>query len=1155
MPLLPHTAVGAVVRAGVGVDPRDRADAERYLAALTADERIREALAISSPSLDRALRGLLDGAPMKPAAVRKLVLGVTRYVLRAAARPTPFGLLAGIAPVSYADDCRIRVGDAHRAAVRPDSGWLLGLIRPWESEPALLRKLRVVAHDLGFRRGLRWVLPVSPAPDETDAPISRTEEVSVRLTPPVRLVLERARRPLPAGELAAVLAEAYPAAGPAVVERLLVDLVRQGFLLTELRPSLTRTDPLRHVHDVLVSVAEWEKADTLARVAKLLDGCAAEPVGAGAARWRTAADRMRALHRHDRPLQVDLRMDAEVALPAAVLREAERAATALWRTAPKNDLVPHLTEYHAAFVERYGIGRAVALLDVLDPHTGLGTPAGYDHPGERASPGDAAGAADPARDRVLTELALTALADGQREIVLDEATLDRLSRTVPQPAPNAAELCVQLTAESQEALAQGDFGLVVSQHTGSSAPGALLGRFAYLLDDGAPVARLAREGAASWARPGAEPVHLDFQPLTGGAANVARVPSYWAGRLAIGCFPDTAPGGCPEPAGGTSREAAAGSCPDALPGAAPDTGSGAVADTRLSDAVADTRSGAVVDARSGAAPDTHLGAPAGTCTSPGISPEPPVRNARDIALAADDERLYAVDAATGRELVPQSATVLNFALAPAAVRLLRELPAMGRPVWGAWAWGALGSTAPHLPRVRYGRTVLAAAHWKLSDPALTDPRTPDEEWGRALEVWRARWKVPRQVSAGVADRRVVLDLDAPLHRALLRRELAGGAEPVAYETPEEFGPGESWLRDPRGDAHRGELVLPVFPAVPPRPVPASLDTVAPSVSRDPVRPTEAADPRPTVASTDTLSSAGSADASASPSAGETPPAPMPPAPVDDPALLPVTDAPVLLRSGEEDGRRHRSWFYGKLHAVPARQDEVLVDHLPRLLAALPDGGGRWFFIRYADPEPHLRLRFHGDPGLLWSRLAPVVLDWADDLYEQRLAGRLVVDRYEPETVRYGGPGSLDAAERFFHHDSLTVLEQLGLLTSGAVTAPVPALAAAHYVDLVRQVHGEQWPDWFLRMPRDEQHQSYAHTHRSAVLGLLADGTALAAAVRADRAGALSAFPAASRRTVLAALLHMHHNRLAGIQRTAERRSLALARAVAEAERGHVRRQR
>ncbi len=32
----------------------------------------------------------------------------------------------------------------------------------------------------------------------------------------------------------------------------------------------------------------------------------------------------------------------------------------------------------------------------------------------------------------------------------------------------------------------------------------------------------------------------------------------------------------------------------------------------------------------------------------------------------------------------------------------------------------------------------------------------------------------------------------------------------------------------------------------------------------------------------------------------------------------------------------------------------------------------WFFIRYADPDPHLRIRFHGDPERLTGTFWPVV---------------------------------------------------------------------------------------------------------------------------------------------------------------------------------------
>ncbi|CAM5669462.1 hypothetical protein SANTM175S_05676 [Streptomyces antimycoticus] len=143
----------------------------------------------------------------------------------------------------------------------------------------------------------------------------------------------------------------------------------------------------------------------------------------------------------------------------------------------------------------------------------------------------------------------------------------------------------------------------------------------------------------------------------------------------------------------------------------------------------------------------------------------------------------------------------------------------------------------------------------------------------------------------------------------------------------------------------------------------------------------------------------------------------------------------------------------------------MTEHLPRLLAALPPAVDRWFFIRYADPAgAHLRLRFHGDPATLHGELLPGVLDWVEQLRDLRLAGAFIIDGYEPETHRYGGHEALDAAETVFHHDSVAALEQLRLRAIGAVTAPPQLLAAANYLDLARQVHGDRWPDWWLGEP-------------------------------------------------------------------------------------------
>ncbi|MDF5752129.1 PDZ domain-containing protein [Spongiactinospora sp. TRM90649] len=47
---------------------------------------------------------------------------------------------------------------------------------------------------------------------------------------------------------------------------------------------------------------------------------------------------------------------------------------------------------------------------------------------------------------------------------------------------------------------------------------------------------------------------------------------------------------------------------------------------------------------------------------------------------------------------------------------------------------------------------------------------------------------------------------------------------------------------------------------------------------------------------------------------------------------------------------------------------------------------RWLFVRYADPDPHLRLRLHGDPGRLMGEVLPALLG-ADAAFAHRLGAR------------------------------------------------------------------------------------------------------------------------------------------------------------------------
>jgi thiopeptide-type bacteriocin biosynthesis protein len=123
------------------------------------------------------------------------------------------------------------------------------------------------------------------------------------------------------------------------------------------------------------------------------------------------------------------------------------------------------------------------------------------------------------------------------------------------------------------------------------------------------------------------------------------------------------------------------------------------------------------------------------------------------------------------------------------------------------------------------------------------------------------------------------------------------------------------------------------------------------------------------------------------------------------------------------------WLYAKLFTGTSTADRLLTKCVgPVVRQAMQTGAAdRWFFIRYGDPEWHLRLRLHGPPARLSSEVLPALHAALESRFGDGQLWRLQLDTYERETERYGGPEGILVAEELFHADSETVLELLGLL--------------------------------------------------------------------------------------------------------------------------------
>lgn len=121
------------------------------------------------------------------------------------------------------------------------------------------------------------------------------------------------------------------------------------------------------------------------------------------------------------------------------------------------------------------------------------------------------------------------------------------------------------------------------------------------------------------------------------------------------------------------------------------------------------------------------------------------------------------------------------------------------------------------------------------------------------------------------------------------------------------------------------------------------------------------------------------------------------------------------------------WLYANLYGPVASADRVLLGEIGPLADRLRGVGlvDRWFFIRYADPERHLRVRFHGRPVDLLGEVLPALRDAAAPALADGQLYRISLDTYEREVERYGGLEGVDLMELLAEADSDAVIAMLG----------------------------------------------------------------------------------------------------------------------------------
>lgn len=120
------------------------------------------------------------------------------------------------------------------------------------------------------------------------------------------------------------------------------------------------------------------------------------------------------------------------------------------------------------------------------------------------------------------------------------------------------------------------------------------------------------------------------------------------------------------------------------------------------------------------------------------------------------------------------------------------------------------------------------------------------------------------------------------------------------------------------------------------------------------------------------------------------------------------------------------WLYIKLYCGTNTAEKTLKSIIKPLIQEFISSQliDKWFFIRYTDPEHHIRLRFHNAQNpLFWTEVLEKLYA---ALKDQELIYKIQTDTYVREIERYGIT-TMELSETIFYFDSEAILNCIDLL--------------------------------------------------------------------------------------------------------------------------------
>lgn len=941
---------------------------------------------------------------------------LARYLDRMCTRSTPFGLFAGVTVVTWADKTSVKRTGKDRVVVRPDLEVVMRLLRTAHETDDAQYPSGVYANPLVRLVGDRLDLPSSDIYGESD-----DRAISFAATDLLGHVLTAARSPRSMDELVESLST-RTTWDANKLRRFLRLLISKHVLVGADRPQLSGSaweQTLRQDHEGHLPSEPYGASRRALQ--NYLTSASTHQLSLDQYVSTTAMSPS-AMTEHEQDIRLGSHVDLLLGVDGTVARSvsqrlSEALSVGLATVSPERRFT-HLHEYHRLMLERYGPLSRVPLLELLDPHTGLGAPRSYTQPASDETTCSVIPHSPlrTERERLLINWAAEALLGNERQL---ELTDERVAELIAVDHPDEQyrrplEGYLELYAQDVDAINRGEWTGVIGA-AGFIPAGLTASRF---------VDQLSEEEGASFRDllKSDEKEHQDavfaevlFWPPRSHHANIGRRPELRTHQIPVNVPPSVG-----------------------------------------HDFV------------------VHL---------------------NEVEVHADAKGMHLTWARTGQTLYATHSTLLNPTMGPNACRFILEVT---RSKWldhVDFNW-PFATSQSFFPRVTRRNIVLRRAQWSIRGRALDELRRQDSG---QVSSWLAEWQNALGLPATVAlvdfDQRHRIDFLTDRGQYELRRAARDCAGVLRLD---EILPVEdqAWLEDGLGRRYHAELVAPLVPT------------------------------------------------------GAT----------SQPTALLATKRRLVRAAGNVLSYGPGSqWFSANLYCSRLAAPMVIT-HLRRIATTLGSKGlcDRWFFVRYQDENGHhVRFRAHAPSIAENVDLLVTGTSSLNELRERAAVRDFTLNNYIPEIERYGGLKATSLLEMIFCHDSEYAADLLAARGDPNTSTEVAAPSLVHGLDSFMARWGFSATEREklsiptvpkkavaseLREFRASLMEAVAHDEPRSAHGLgdcfpetLADAGALESLRRLDSAGLLQNSIA----SIAASAIHMHCNRIFGVNSDREHKLIAL----------------